>query len=284
MALVVSSRGATGIPPAGVRATTAGRAPCGQRAGHVTDVTTSNIVANSVLPALRIPLTLTTSDGLRLVGELAMPESNTPLASIICVHPLPTHGGMMDSHVLRKMAWRLPALADVAVLRFNTRGTQSAAGQSEGEFDSGRGEGLDLLAAIGEIEARSLPAPWLVGWSFGTDVILRHGNVDPVRGAILLSPPLRFATDADLAGWSDSGRALTCVVPELDDYLKPDAARARFAVISQAQVIGIAGAKHLWVGETNVRAAIDEIVKRVAPLAWPLPHQWAGPMERWSDL
>ena len=284
MVLVVSSRGATGIPPAGVRATTAGRAPCGQRAGHVTDVTTSNIVANSVLPALRIPLTLTTSDGLRLVGELALPERNTPVASIVCVHPLPTHGGMMDSHVLRKMAWRLPALADIAVLRFNTRGTQSADGQSEGEFDNGRDEGLDLQAAIGEIEARSLPAPWLVGWSFGTDVILRHGNLDPVRGAILLSPPLRFATDTDLLTWAETGRDLTCVVPELDDYLVPEAARPRFSIVPQAEVIAVAGAKHLWVGETNVRAAIDEIVKRVAPHAWPLPHQWAGPMERWSDL
>lgn len=284
MVWVVLSHGAIGIPPVGLRVTTVGRAPCGQRVGRATEMATSNIVANSVLPALRMPLTLTTSDGLRLVGELALPERNAPVASIVCVHPLPTHGGMMDSHVLRKMAWRLPALADVAVLRFNTRGTQSAAGQSEGDFDNGRGEGLDLLAAIGEIEARSLPAPWLVGWSFGTDVILRHGNLDPVRGAVLLSPPLRFATDADLVGWAESGRALTCVVPELDDYLVPDAARARFAVIPQVKVIGVAGAKHLWVGEINVRSAIDEITKVVAPQAWPLPHRWTGPMERWSDL
>ena len=35
----------------------------------------------------------------------------------------PTAGGMMDSHVLRKASWRLPALAGLAVLRFNTRGT-----------------------------------------------------------------------------------------------------------------------------------------------------------------
>lgn len=284
MALAGSSHGAIGIPAAGVRASTVGRAPCGRLVGHVTEMTTSNIVANSVLPALRIPLTLTTSDGLHLVGELALPERNTPVASIVCMHPLPTHGGMMDSHVLRKMAWRLPALADIAVLRFNTRGTQSAAGQSEGEFDSGHGEGLDLLAAIGEIEARSLAAPWLVGWSFGTDVILRHGNLDPVRGAILLSPPLRFSTEADLVAWAKSGRSLTCVVPELDDYLVPDAARGHFAVIPQAEVIAVAGAKHLWVGETNVRTAFDEIVKRVAPQAWPLPHHWSGPMERWSDL
>ena len=159
------------------------------------------IVANSVLPARREPLRLRTSDGLTLVGELALPDESPPVATIICVHPLPTHGGMMDSHVLRKMSWRLPALAGIAVLRFNTRGTTSAAGTSEGAFDEARGEGLDLLAAIREVVARGLPDPWLVGWSFGTDVILRHGNVEPVRGAILLSPPLRFSTDDDLQGF-----------------------------------------------------------------------------------
>ena len=77
--------------------------------------------------------------------------SSPPVGTIVTVHPLPTHGGMMDSHVLRKMAWRLPALADVAVLRFNTRGTTSAAGTSEGTFDEARGEGLDLAAAIDEV-------------------------------------------------------------------------------------------------------------------------------------
>ena len=83
------------------------------------------IAANSVLPAIREPLTLRTADGLELVGELALPETVAPAATIVCVHPLPTHGGMMDSHLFRKAAWRLPALADLAVLRFNTRGTTS---------------------------------------------------------------------------------------------------------------------------------------------------------------
>jgi hypothetical protein len=242
------------------------------------------IVANSVLPARREALRLHTSDGLSLVAELALPADVPPVATIICVHPLPTHGGMMDSHVLRKMAWRLPALADVAVLRFNTRGTTSAAGTSEGAFDEARGEGLDLLAAIGEAGARGLPDPWLVGWSFGTDVILRHGNVDPVAGAILLSPPLRFSTDADLEAWAESGRPLTCLVPELDDYLRPEAARERFAVIPQAEVVGIDGAKHLWVGETSVSTVLGEIVARILPHRARLPATWAGEMTRWSDL
>lgn len=242
------------------------------------------IVANSVLPARREPITLHTSDGLALVGELALPMTAAPVATIITVHPLPTHGGMMDSHVLRKMAWRLPALADTAILRFNTRGTTSAAGTSEGAFDEARGEGLDLAAAIAYAGERGLPDPWLVGWSFGTDVILRHGNREPVRGAILLSPPLRFTTDAELSSWNDPGRPLVCLVPEHDDYLVPAAAAERFAVVRQADIRGVDDAKHLWVGERHVRRVLDEIVGTVAPDRAPLPDTWEGPMTRWSDL
>ena len=126
------------------------------------------IAANSVLPAIREPLTLRTADGLELVGELALPETVAPAATIVCVHPLPTHGGMMDSHLFRKAAWRLPALADLAVLRFNTRGTTSAAGTSQGQFDASTAEGLDLEAAVDLATDRGLPDIWLVGWSFGT--------------------------------------------------------------------------------------------------------------------
>lgn len=242
------------------------------------------IVANSVLPARRDPITLHTSDGLALVGELALPQHAEPIATIITVHPLPTHGGMMDSHVFRKMAWRLPALADIAILRFNTRGTTSAAGTSEGAFDEARGEGLDLGAAIDYAGQRGLPDPWLVGWSFGTDVILRHGNREPVQGAILLSPPLRFTTDAELSAWNDPGRPLVCLVPEHDDYLVPAAAQERFGVVRQADVRGIDDAKHLWVGERHVRRVMDEVVGVVAPDRAPLPDTFDGPMARWSDL
>jgi alpha/beta superfamily hydrolase len=247
-------------------------------------MTHQSIVANSVLPARRDPLRLRTSDGLTLVGELALPLTEPARATIVCVHPLPTHGGMMDSHVLRKMAWRLPALADVAVLRFNTRGTSSAAGTSEGSFDEGRAEGRDVMAAIGEVVRRGLPDPWVLGWSFGTDVILKHANVDPVIGAILLSPPLRFSTDEDLRSWATSGRPLVAFVPEFDDYLRPADARQRFATIPQADIRGVDGAKHLWVGEKNVKTVLEGIVGVVAPERSPLPTDWTGPMDRWSDI
>ncbi|HEX6497702.1 MAG TPA: alpha/beta hydrolase [Micromonosporaceae bacterium] len=235
------------------------------------------IRANSKLPAKREDIELHTADGLRLVGELAVPVDRAPVATLVCLHPLPTHGGMMDSHVLRKAAWRLPALAGVAVLRFNTRGTSSVRGTSEGTFDGAVGERFDVAAAIEYAEFAGLPDIWLLGWSFGTDLALKYGCDPAVAGAILLSPPLRYAQPDDLATWARSGKPVVALVPEFDDYLRPDEARPRFAAIPQAEVIGVPGAKHLWVGDAET--VLDEIVKRVAPEAYPLPRQWDGPME-----
>jgi hypothetical protein len=122
--------------------------------------------------------------------------------------------------------------------------------------------------------AGGLPRRWLLGWSFGTDLALKWGNVPEVEGAILLSPALHRATDADLDGWAASGRSLLVLVPELDDYLRPDQARARFARVPQAEVVAVDRAKHLWVGEPYVRIVLNAIVRRVNPAAWPLPTEW----------
>ncbi|WP_327584919.1 alpha/beta fold hydrolase [Nonomuraea sp. NBC_00507] len=229
------------------------------------------IRAASVLPARREPIELHTGDGLTLVGELALPEDRPPVATLVTLHPLPTHGGFMDSHVYKKASNRLPALADLAVLRFNTRGTSSERGTSEGTFDGGEGERFDVAAALEYAEYHDLPHVWVVGWSFGTELTLKWAHDPLVEGAILLSPPLHRATDDDLDAWARFGRPLTALVPEFDDYLRPEEARRRFARVPQAEVVGVDGAKHLWVGEPYVRIALNEIVKRVNPAAWPLP-------------
>lgn len=235
---------------------------------------TGEIKASTVLPARRSDLVLRTADGLALVGELACPAHRDPVATLICLHPLPTHGGMMDSHLLRKASYRLPALADLAVLRFNTRGTSSERGTSEGEYDGGRGEGNDVAAAIEYCVAAGLQRRWLLGWSFGTELALLWGNVPDVDGAILLSPPLRRADDAVLDQWAVSGKPLTALIPEFDDYLRPADARARLARVPQVNIIAVDNAKHLWVGETYVRIVLNEIVRLVNPDAWPLPTEW----------
>ena len=76
--------------------------------------------------------------------------------------------------------------------------------------------------------------------------------------------------------WAESGKPLTALVPEHDDYLQPAEARERFSVVPQAEVVGVDGCKHLWVGETYVRRALDEIVARVRPGFGPLPTTWDG--------
>jgi alpha/beta superfamily hydrolase len=232
----------------------------------------SEIRANTVLPSRRESVTLQTADGLTLVGEIALPETNPPVATLVMLHPLPTQGGMMDSHLFRKAANRLPALADLALLRFNTRGTSSDHGRSDGEFDDGESERLDVAAALDLVESRDLPAPWLIGWSFGTDLALRYGCDPSVVGAVLISPPLRYSTPADLAQWATSGKPLVAIVPELDDYLRPAQARERFAVVPQARVVDVSGAKHLFVGYTET--VLNEIVAAVAPDRSPLPTEW----------
>jgi alpha/beta superfamily hydrolase len=243
------------------------------------------IRASSILPGHREDIELHTADGLTLVGELARPLDREPVATLVCLHPLPTHGGMMDSHVLRKAAWRLPALADLAVLRFNTRGTASPRGTSAGAFEEGIGERLDVEAAVRFAVERQLPNRWLVGWSFGTELALMYGAAEPVagqiEGAVLLSPPLHRATDAHLRMWAEAGKPLTVLVPEHDDYLQPAAAAERFSLVPQARVVGVDGAKHLWVGEKYASRALNEIVDEVTEAgSGPngLPTEWNGPV------
>lgn len=247
-----------------------GTHPVGRRATGGDRV--ADIRANTVLPAQRRPVTLHTADGLALVGELAVPDDRPPVATVVLLHPLPTQGGMMDSHLFRKAANRLPALAGYAVLRFNTRGTESVQGRSEGQFGRGEDERLDVAAALDFVEFEDLPAPWLVGWSFGTDLALRYGCDPSVQGAVLISPPLRYSTDVDLRRWAESAKPLVAIVAEYDDYLRPDEARRRFALVPQAQVVAVDGAKHLFVGYTET--VLDAVVGAITPAAAPMPREW----------
>lgn len=232
------------------------------------------IRANTVLPARRTLFTVLTADGLKLIGEVARPVGESR-GAILCLHPLPTAGGMMDSHIYRKAANRLPELAGITVVRFNTRGTESEAGRSEGEFDNGVSERLDVEAMLAYcFDYLNLSNLWVVGWSFGTDLALQHAKDPRHKGLILLSPPLRTSTPEQLAYWNSDQRPIIALIPELDDYLQPAAARERFAIIPHAQLIAVKGAKHLWVGEPSVYRVLSEIASLVVPGSPPLAKEY----------
>jgi alpha/beta superfamily hydrolase len=226
------------------------------------------------LLANRSPFTLITVDGETLVGEVASPIGNST-GAILCLHPLPTAGGMMDSHILKKAANRLPDMAGITVVRFNTRGTTSANGTSTGNFDNGIAEKFDVEAALTYcLDTLKRENLWIVGWSFGTDLALRHAKDARHKGLILLSPPLRTTEPSDLEYWNQDGRPVITVVPELDDYLQPVEAAERFSVIKNHHMIAVDGAKHLWVGEPSVYRVLTEITQIVSPSRLPLPTEF----------
>jgi len=228
---------------------------------------------STILPAQRTAFTVVTSDGQSLIGEVAAPISDYS-GAILCLHPLPTAGGMMDSHVYKKAANRLPAMSGVEVIRFNSRGTTSDAGTSTGVFDNGNAERFDVEAMMNYcLDTLKLENLWVVGWSFGTDLALRHAKDPRVKGLILLSPPLRTSDVSDLQFWAADGRPVIALVPEFDDYLQPPQAIERFKPLTQIQIIPVVGAKHLWVGEPSVYRVLSEITKVIAPERLPLPTE-----------
>lgn len=106
-----------------------------------------------------------------------LPEEGQERAgvAIIC-HPNPPEGGTLHNKVVTMTARALSELG-VAAVRFNFRGV----GKSEGEWDEGRGEILDLLAVADWVrKSRPDDALWLAGFSFGRRMFgcLRQRRLD----------------------------------------------------------------------------------------------------------
>lgn len=229
---------------------------------------------STVLPAIRTPFTVTTADGQTLIGEVASPIEGQRDPAILMLHPNPAGGGMMDSHIYKKAANRLPAMTGITIVRFNTRGTTSEAGTSTGSYDDGVSEKFDVEAMISYcFETLGVKDLWVCGWSFGTDLALKYARDPRIKGLILLSPPLKYSQESDLDFWVSDPRVITALIPEFDDYLVPDEARKRFARITHMNLIAVDGGKHLWVGEPSVHRVLTEITQVVAPGRLPLPQE-----------
>ena len=186
-------------------------------------------------------------------------------------------GGLMpaSSHVYKKAANRLPAMAGITVVRFNTRGTTSEAGTSTGEFDNGKSERFDVEAMLRYcFDDLKLENVWVTGWSFGTDLALQHAKDPRHKGLILLSPPLRTTTNEQLEYWNTDPRPITALVPEFDDYLQPVAARERFAIVPKLKIIAVDEAKHLWLGEPSVHRVLSELTSIVTGVPTTLPLEF----------
>jgi pimeloyl-ACP methyl ester carboxylesterase len=118
----------------------------------------------------------------------------------------------------------------------------------------------------------------LIGWSFGTEVILKHAraHTDLIAGVILLSPPLHRTSPDEVAAWNDAPVPVVAMIPEFDTFLPPDRARVGFAVAPHIELKEVEGAQHLWVGEKQTRIVLEEITMQLNPSALPLPEVWSA--------
>ena len=183
-----------------------------------------------------------------LEAELHRPAADPSFRAVVA-HPHPLYGGTMDNGVVM-LAVRAVVGAGGEALRFNFRGV----GASDGEHDEGRGERLDLAAAIAALEARAPALPLLLaGYSFGAVMTLDHLSASPVAGrsgarggapaaVLLIAPPVTHYGDRD---WKLGTTPTVVIYGEGDGLTPPPLLEQRASAWGEAvRTLAIPGVGH----------------------------------------
>jgi alpha/beta superfamily hydrolase len=191
--------------------------------------------------------------------ELPKPEDARRGVAVIG-HPHPPDGGTMSNKVVTTIARALAELG-IASVRFNFRGV----GQSEGEYDEGRGETLDYLAVAQWLQAqRPNDALWLAGFSFGAWVALRTSRQLPVQQMVCIAPPVGFR---DFTGVPPPSCPWMVVQGEADDVVDPQKVFDWAAAAENPPtLVRMAEAGHFFHGRlVDLRGAIKNGVRKQLP-------------------
>ncbi|MGZ5306492.1 MAG: alpha/beta hydrolase [Actinomycetota bacterium] len=211
------------------------------------------------------PVTFLTEDGVRLEGELRLPEGSPRASATIC-HPHPRHGGSKDHPILWAIRNEL-AHRGFAVLSFNFRGVMG----SGGTYGGGRDEVRDAHAAIGRVrdEAPGLPSV-VCGWSFGANVALREALDDERVAALALVGLPLTPGDVELPALPRGDELRGFRVPvlllagERDEFCPAEELRTMGTELRRARVEILAGTDHfLWRREREAAASIGDFVDGV---------------------
>ena len=159
-------------------------------------------------------------EAIQLEGILHRPRGENLPAAVIC-HPHSLYGGSMDVSLVVSIA-RTLAERGIMALRFNFRGV----GRSEGTFGEGVAELNDVAGAVDFLvreEGVDEERLYLVGYSFGAWVGLRHAERDPrIRGVAAIGLPVWHLEEGFLSGYA---RPKLFIVGEDDSICPPDMLR-----------------------------------------------------------
>jgi alpha/beta superfamily hydrolase len=208
------------------------------------------------------PVTFSTEDGVRLEGELRLPDGPPRGSAAIC-HPHPRHGGSKDHPILWALRNEL-AHRGLAVLAFNFRGVMG----SGGTYGGGRDEIRDARAAIGRVREAAPGGPTVVcGWSFGANVALREAlDDDRVMVLALIGFPLQPG-DVELPAIPEPSELRGLKAPvlllagERDQYAPADELRTLAGALRRGRVEILANTDHyLWRREKEAARIVGDFV------------------------
>jgi uncharacterized protein len=208
------------------------------------------------------PVTFLTEDGVRLEGELRMPD-DAPRGSAVICHAHPRHGGSKDHPVLWSVRNELAGKRGLAALVFNFRGTMGSAGT----YGGGRDELRDVRAAIGFVRERTEGPTLVFGWSFGASVALREAFEDErVDALAMFGIPLK-PHDLELPSIPNAAelrllkRPLLLLAGANDEYCPAGELRAYGDGV--AEVVIMDGTDHyLWRHEREAAVIVGDFADR----------------------
>ena len=152
-------------------------------------------------------------------------SSGTRVGFGVVCHPHPLYGGTMTNKVVHTVARSLQEQG-LATLCFNFRGV----GQSEGQYDEGRGETDDALAIIAWGRQRWGKAPLtLAGFSFGAMVALLAATAARPARLITIAPAVKYLHYSEIAPPTCPWLIVQGQADEVVDYRDVSAFAARFS-------------------------------------------------------
>jgi len=111
---------------------------------------------------------------------------NTKKQLVVISHPHPLYGGTMDNKVVTTLERAFLHLG-YSTVAYNFRGV----GQSDGEYDNGRGEQKDLQAVVRWAQTEyAYQKTVLAGFSFGSYVTLQAYKECNVQALCTVAPPV----------------------------------------------------------------------------------------------
>jgi len=190
------------------------------------------------------------SEGLKL--EALLNRESGDRAAVV-THPHPLYGGEMHNPVV-DIITRAYRKTGFSTLRFNFRGV----GKSRGNYDDGRGEGQDVLAALSYVAGMGFNHIDLAGYSFGVWVNAHAGSGNAgYERMVMVSPPVGFM---DFSKVTALPRLLLVVAGSRDDIGPPDMIRPYLSTWNpDVQLEIIPGADHFYSGALD--ALEDVLVK-----------------------